>query len=54
MVKVSAVPGHPSALGVAVMLAVTGDVPVFTAVKEAMFPLPDAANPMDGSLFVHA
>lgn len=33
-------------LGVTVMVAVTGVVPVFVAVKEAMFPVPVAGSPM--------
>jgi hypothetical protein len=35
-------------------VAVTGDVPVLTAVKAPMFPLPLASNPMLMVLFVHA
>jgi hypothetical protein len=54
MVNVSGVPGQPLAVGVAVMVAVTGAAPVFTALKDAMLPLPEAPNPMDGSLLVHA
>ena len=38
--------------GVTVMVATTGEVPVLTALKEAMFPVPDEANPMDGVSFV--
>lgn len=53
MVNVLGVPGHPLALGVTVMVAVTGVLPVLVAVKAPMFPLPDAANPMEGVLFVH-
>ena len=54
MVKVSGVPGHPLAVGVTVMVAVTGAVPVLVAVKAPMLPLPDAPKPMEASLFVHA
>lgn len=39
--------------GVTVMMAVTGDNPVFTAIKLGMLPVPVAANPMDGALLVH-
>lgn len=52
MVNVPGVPGHPLAVGVTVIVAVTGAVPVFTALKAAMFPLPVAPSPMDGSLLV--
>ncbi len=38
--------------GVTVIVAVTGDVPVFTAANEAMLPLPLAASPIDGVLLV--
>jgi hypothetical protein len=34
------------------MVATTGETPVFTAVKEAMFPVPLAAKPIDVVLFV--
>ena len=33
--------------GVKVMVAVTGTVPVFTAVKDAIVPVPEAPRPMD-------
>ena len=33
------------------IVAVTGAVLAFVATKEAMFPLPLAANPIDGVLF---
>ena len=52
MVNVVGVPGHPLAVGVTVMVAVTDVVPVFTALKEAMFPLPEPAKPMDVVVFV--
>ena len=35
------------------MIAVTGDTPVFTAVKDGILPVPLAANPIDGALLVH-
>ena len=40
-------------VGVTVIVAVTGDVPLFTALKEAIFPSPLAARPIAGVLFVH-
>lgn len=52
MVNVLGVPGHPLAVGVTVMVAVTGVVPVLVAVNTPMFPLPEAAKPMEGVLFV--
>ena len=52
MVKVSGVPAHPFAVGVTVMVAVTGAVPVLTAVKEAISPVPLAARPMEVFEFV--
>ncbi len=39
-------PVQPLAVGVTVTVAVTGAVPVFTPLKAAMFPLPEAAKPM--------
>ena len=39
--------------GVIVIVAVIGANPVFVAVKEDIFPVPLAANPMDGFEFVH-
>ena len=54
IVNVSGVPGQVLAVGVTVMVAVTGTVPVFTALNEAIFPLPLAAKPMEGALFVQA
>ena len=41
-------------VGVTVMVAVTGIVPVLTAVKLAILPSPLAAKPMLISLFVQA
>ena len=46
-------PGHPLAVGVTVMVAITGDEPVLMAVKAGMFPLPLAASPMEVVLLVH-
>ena len=39
--------------GVTVISAVTGDKPVFTAMKLGILPVPLAASPMDGALLVH-
>jgi hypothetical protein len=52
IVKVCDVPGQPFAVGVTVMVAVTGAVPVFVAVKEVIFPVPLAARPILVVLFV--
>ena len=47
IVNVCGVPVHPLTVGVTVIVATTGVVPAFTALNAAMFPLPDAANPID-------
>ena len=56
MVNVLAVPGQLTPLfvkvGVTVMVAVTADDVALVAIKEAIFPLPLAANPIDGVLFI--
>ena len=52
MVNVWAAPGQPAADGVTVIVAVTGAVPVLIAANEGIFPLPDAAKPIDVLLFV--
>jgi hypothetical protein len=58
MVKVDAVPVQLTPplvyVGVTVMVATTGAMPVFTAAKDAMFPDPLAAKPIDAVLFVQA
>jgi hypothetical protein len=41
-------------VGVTVIVAVTGVVPLFVAVKDAILPLPLAAKPMLVLSFVHA
>ena len=38
--------------GVTVIVAVTGAVPLFVALNDAILPLPLAARPMEGVLFV--
>ena len=56
IVKVVGVPLQPTdplvKRGVTVIVAVTGAVPVLTAVKEEMSPVPLANNPIEGVLFV--
>lgn len=39
-------------VGVMVMIAVTGDVPVFDAVNTGMLPVPLAVSPIEVLLFV--
>ena len=55
MVNVLAVPAQLTPplvnIGLTVMVAVTADDVALVAMKEAMFPLPLAANPIDGVLF---
>ena len=46
MVKLCAVPVQPAAAGVTVIVAVAVAVPVFTAVKDAILPVPADASPM--------
>ena len=45
---------QPAFVPVTETVAVTGAVPVFVAVKAAMLPVPEAANPIDAVLFVQA
>jgi hypothetical protein len=56
MVNVIAVPTQLTALfvnvGVTVIVATTGDVVAFVAVNEGIFPVPLAAIPIEGVLFV--
>ena len=54
MVKVVGVPRHPFAFGITVIVAITGDIPVFVVVKLGMLPLPEAAKPIDGASFVQS
>ena len=51
-VKLCGVPVQPLAEGFTVIVAVTGIVLLFTAVKSSMLPVPLAARPIDVSLFV--
>ena len=46
IVNACGVPGQPAAAGVTVRFATTGEVPLFIAVKESIFPVPLAARPM--------
>ena len=52
MVKICEAPVQPFAVGVTVKVAVTGVVPVLTAVNDPMLPLPEAGSPMELLLFV--
>ena len=52
MVNETGVPEQPSAVGVTVMVAVTGTFVIFLAVKALISPVPLAANPIDVSLLV--
>ena len=54
IVNVFGVPTQPLAVGVIVIVDVTGAVPVLVAVNAPMLPLPLAAKPMLASLFVQA
>lgn len=51
IVKISGIPMQELAEGVIEMVAETGAVLVFVAVKDAMFPVPFVGNPIEGSLF---
>ena len=55
-VKVLAGPAQPTPplvnTGVALMVATTGEVPLLTAVNEAMLPVPEAASPMPAVLLI--
>ena len=52
IVKVSCVPVHPFAVGLTMMVAITGVAPVLIAVNGPIFPVPLAASPIVASLFV--
>ena len=45
-------PEHPLAEVFTVIVAVTGALVLFTAEKEPILPVPEAAKPMDGVLFI--
>ena len=53
IVNIWGVPEQPSAVGVTVMVAVIAVVPALVAVKAAISPVPLAAKPILGVLFVH-
>jgi len=46
-------PAHGPLVGVTTIVAITGAVPLFTAVNEGMLPVPVADNPIDGVSLVH-
>jgi hypothetical protein len=54
IVNVIGVPTQPFAVGVTVMVAITGIAPALVAVNEGIFPVPLAPSPIVGSLLVHA
>ena len=54
MVKLLSAPLHPFAVGVMVMVAITGVVPGLIAVNELISPFPFAANPIDVLSLVQA
>jgi hypothetical protein len=54
IVKVIGVPWHPFAVGVTVIVAITGTVPGLVAMNDGIESVPDAASPIEGSLFVQA
>ena len=54
IVNVIGAPVQPDMIeGVTVMVAVVALVNVFDVTKDGIFPLPLAANPIDGLLFTH-
>lgn len=52
MVKELAVPGQPFAVGVTVIVAVTGTLLVFVAAKAAILPVPDVSSPIEGVVLI--
>jgi hypothetical protein len=52
IVNVCGIPGQPPVNGVTTIVAVTGALPVFTAVNDAILPLPLAPNPIEVLSFV--
>jgi hypothetical protein len=54
IVNVCCAPTHPSNVGVTVIVAVKGEVPLLVAVNAAILPVPDPARPIEVLLFVHA
>jgi hypothetical protein len=53
IVKVKGTPGHAFAEGVTVIVATSGVVPALVAVKDGISPVPLAASPIKGVLFIH-
>ena len=53
MVNVADAPGQLLAVGVTVIVAITGDELSFTATKEGISPVPFAGRPIKGLLFTH-
>ena len=54
MVKLFGCPEQPAAdIGVTVMVAIMDEAVVLVAVNDGMLPVPEAASPMSGLLFVH-
>jgi hypothetical protein len=53
IVKFIGVPKHPLTIGVTTILPVMIELVVLVVVKLPMLPVPLAAKPMDGLLFVH-
>jgi hypothetical protein len=49
MVNVSGLPVQPAAIGIIVIVAVIELTPALTAIKVGISPLPEEANPIDGS-----
>ena len=54
MVKLAGVPAQPDADGVTVMVAAEAEVPLLTAVKDAILPVPDEASPIEVFVLDHA
>lgn len=52
IVKIAGAPVHPFADGVTVIIAVTGTLLLLMPTKDGILPLPLAARPIEGSLFV--
>ena len=52
IVKDSGVPEQVKCVGVTIIIAVTGALPVLTAVNAAIFPVPLAGKPIEGLLLV--
>ena len=51
IVKVPGVPGQPLMIGVTVIVATTGVLPVMVGLKAAILPVPEAARPINGVSF---